>query len=198
MLLALAVGVVGCGSGDGGSGESTDIAAQDTTPTGIAGGAEPAQGGSDERDGGKTTSGKDKAGAAKDKAGAESEKGHGVTGGEPGEGGSARTPQQTVALEKKAAAHCPDGLDLEQCQALVKAAKQAKDTPSYTVSEPEDCLKAMSKSECEAIYAAQKQAADAAGVSVDVLACLKNPTPECEAIVRPILERQREAEEAAK
>jgi hypothetical protein len=198
VLLVLAVGVLGCGGGDGDSAASTDSGTQDTTPAGVAQARAPAQGKSDVRNGGKDASGKHEGGATNVKGGADSGKSHGGSGGKPGAGGSGPTPQQTAALEEKAAAHCPGGIDLKQCKALVKAAKQAEDTPSYDVSEPEDCLKAMSKSECEAIYAAQKQAADATGASVDVRACIQNPTPECEAIVRPILERQREAEEAAK
>lgn len=103
-----------------------------------------------------------------------------------------------AAIERVAAKQCPKGIDLAQCEALAKDAEQTKNAPSYTVTTPEDCLKTMSRGECEALYAAQKQAAEANGASVDVQACLRNPTPECEAVVRPFAEQQQAAEEAGR
>lgn len=196
MALALAAGILGCGGGDGGgSSESTG------TPSAAAGAADT--GVSPRRDGGgrqagKTGSGDGGGATAEGKNGGEAGKNDGKASSESGQGGSAPTPEQVAALEKQAAEHCPKGLGLDQCKALVKAAKQMQDAPSYAVAKPEDCLKTMSRGDCEEIYAAQKQAAEAAGASVDVRACLENPTPECEAVVRPILERQRDAEEASK
>jgi hypothetical protein len=103
-------------------------------------------------------------------------------------------PRDQRSIERVAAKHCPKGIDLAQCKALVEGSKQTQDSPSYVVAEPSDCVKAMGQAECEATYAAQKAAAESAGESVDVQECLRNPTPRCEAILRPVFEAAKEAE----
>jgi hypothetical protein len=108
-----------------------------------------------------------------------------------------RTPAQQAAVERQAARNCPKGISLAQCESLVQGSKQAASAPSYTVTQPEDCLKAMSKEQCEAIYRAQKEAADSSSPGANIQACLQNMTPQCEAILRPIFEQQRAAEEAS-
>lgn len=77
----------------------------------------------------------------------------------------------------------------------VEMAQQDK-ASSRRVDGPRDCLKTMSKEECEAVLSAQ-QAARGRDESVDLEKCVDNPTPKCEAVLRPILEAQRSGGESA-
>ena len=71
------------------------------------------------------------------------------------------------------------------------------DTPSYSVSSVEDCVKAIGKEGCERLLEAEK-ASQGGGPSIDVNECMKNPTPRCEAALRPILEAEQAASNAKK
>ena len=83
----------------------------------------------------------------------------------------------------------------EACDALVKGYLTAGgDSSSTSVTAPSDCSKVMSKSECEALLSAQKAAAESPSFSVDE--CLADPTPACEAVLRPILEQQKAAQQS--
>jgi len=87
---------------------------------------------------------------------------------------------------------CPPGLSRKQCGTLVSEAARTRKTPSYAVGGPRDCLKAMSRQQCEATLAEQKTASES-GRSFDVQACMSNPTPSCEAALRPAFEAQAKA-----
>ncbi|HEX5713706.1 MAG TPA: hypothetical protein VFX85_10370 [Solirubrobacterales bacterium] len=198
--LLVAVGALGCGSSDD-SGTTAGAAAPRPDSEVVAGGERPQAAGSPSRDqgsGDRREPGQGRQDNAPASAGGDVARGAGK---KPAGGGNgaADTPSARggAATVRAAAEHCPPGLDLASCETLVKGAKQSEGSPSYPVTAPDDCLKAMSREECEALYAAQKQAASANGVSVGVEECLARPTPECEAVLRPIFERQREAEEAA-
>jgi hypothetical protein len=65
-------------------------------------------------------------------------------------------------------------------------------TPSTRIDEPGDCLKVMSRKECEELLSTQRAEREHDG-SVNPEECVDNPTPECEAALRPILEAQRAA-----
>jgi len=60
---------------------------------------------------------------------------------------------------------------------------------SVRVDEPADCLKAMSRKQCEELVAAQR-AAQGNGEPVNFEECMKNPTPHCEEVLRPVYEEQ--------
>jgi hypothetical protein len=197
VALAIAVAAAGCGSSDdatSGKAPGAVVAGSDGSgPSSNPQNHLEANEGSGE-DGARAGDGR--AGAQKgspigaDRSGGPKQGNHGHA------GGQAQAPDGSI--ERVAAKHCPKGTELAQCEALARDAEQMRNAPSYSITKPEDCLKTMSQSECEATYAAQKQAAESNGASVDVQACLKNPTPECEAVVRPLLERQRAAEEAGR
>lgn len=205
-VLALLIAAFGCGSSDdttvAGSGPATGSDIGDAAGSGAAQGkSEQASGksglgGAGNANGVAATVGAD-GGGKNAKTGSRADGAHsGDT--VAGEGADKKSSKHSAAIEGIAARHCPKGVDLSQCEALAEDAEQAKNAPSYVVTAPDDCLKAMSQDECEALYAAQKQAAEANGASVDVQACLRNPTPECEAVVRPLAEQQRAAEEAGR
>ena len=211
VALALALAAFGCGSGGDSATSSstpTPIGADSSSDTGpdsdtVASNgsarSKPAKDGSHQGTSGGSADGKS-AGSG-DKANSEADtpaSGNGHPGkATPDRGGQIRTPTQQAAVEQQAARHCPKGVALVQCEALVEGSKQGANSPSYTVSDPEDCLRAMSQEQCEATYKAQKEAAESAGPPVDVQECLKNMTPRCEAILRPLFEQQHAAEEAS-
>jgi hypothetical protein len=187
--LALLFGGVGCGSSGDSTGGETTAQPGGPGPSGQAGpGATARRSGEGAKAGARA-----KAAGGSTRSQATSERRRGSV---KASDRSARKVRRHIAAV--VAAHCPKGTDVSQCEALVEASEQASSSPSYTVTQPEDCLKAMSQQECEATYSAQKQAAESGGTSVDVQACLEDPTPRCEAIVRPFLEQQRAAEEASK
>lgn len=194
LTLTFALAAFGCGSG-GDSSTSTEVKGASPDSRGVADAGDvqskQAQASSPKQ------AARSKAGGRRTAAGGP---GTDSPAGSPAQGrkGQTRTPAQQAAIERQVAESCPTAADLRQCEALVKGAKQAKSSPSYAVSEPEDCVNAMSREECEATYREQKEAAESAGPGVNVQACLANPTPECEAVVRPIVERQRAAEEAGR
>jgi hypothetical protein len=197
--VALALAIAACGCGSGGNTTSAQTATDGPTGSVVSSGAEP---GAASRHRAVHASGDGSAAADGGKGNAKADSTReGERGGSPvpdGHHSGARPPKQQAAIEEEAVKHCPAGTDLPQCKALVEGAKQSTKTRSFEVKEPEDCLEAMSKSDCEATYAAQKEAAEATGESVDVQACLKSPTPKCEAILRPLFEQQQAAEEAGR
>jgi hypothetical protein len=199
--VALAIAVAGCGS----SGDTTSEKAPGAVVAGSddSGSSLDPQNRNGANEGGNKGAGESGTGAGDGRAAAQNDSPTGAGrsgGGKQGNHGHAGAQAQAPggSTERVTAKHCPNGVDLAQCEALAKDAEQAKNAPSYAVTKPEGCLRTMSQGECEALYAAQKQAAESNGASVDVQACLKNPTPECEAVVRPLLERQRAAEEAGR
>lgn len=102
------------------------------------------------------------------------------------------SPSEYRTAVKKARASCPAGVSAAECKATVEKYVDTPAGPSHPVVESEDCLDFMGRAECEAMLTAQ-QAASGVGVSVNVEECLRNPTPECEAVLKPILEAQQEA-----
>jgi hypothetical protein len=198
----LGLGSAGCGSSQDGpatGGTTTDGTTADTPPAGGNGGEAGSAGGgtapAPAGDGQGSPQGGDVAAAG----GQPASDGHSATGDpirkqlkHPSEGDG-----KGAVSGHKVSKACPSSASRSQCEALVAGYEQSKSAPSYTVTEPEDCLKTMSRGECEVLLTAQKAAAES-GTSVDVQECLRNPTPTCEAIVRPLLEQQRAAEEAAK
>jgi hypothetical protein len=90
------------------------------------------------------------------------------------------------SAEIEAARGCLDHFSRSTCAEMESRAE----APSTRVEKPSDCLKTMSKGECEKLLTSQQSAA-ADDDSVDLEKCLKNPTPKCEAALRPILEAQR-------
>jgi hypothetical protein len=99
------------------------------------------------------------------------------------------SPSELRTAVRKARASCPAGVSAAQCKATVEKYVGTPAGPSHPVVESEDCLDFMGRAECEAMLTAQ-QAASGVGVSVNVEECLRNPTPECEAVLKPILEAQ--------
>ena len=89
---------------------------------------------------------------------------------------------------------CPSEVSRSQCEAI---AEQVSDTPSYSVSSVEDCVKAIGREGCERLLEAEK-ASQGGDPSIDVNGCMKNPTPRCEAALRPILEAEQAASNAKK
>jgi hypothetical protein len=207
---ALAAAVIGCGSGGDSPTETTGATAgspdrQGSTDAGSTA-AQPsergqAKGADADKDGSGSAGDAQRGGNGASVAATPGEPvpaGTGKSQGPEGGQGQAVSTGGQRSIERVAAKHCPKGLDLSQCKALVEGSKQTHGTPSYPVTEPDDCVKAMGQAECEAVYKAQKEAAEAGGESVDVQKCLQNPTPRCEAILRPVFEQQRAAEEASK
>lgn len=64
------------------------------------------------------------------------------------------------------------------------------------MTKPSDCLEVASRAECQALVAAQA-AAEQAGESVNVQQCISDPTPQCEAALRQIVENQNAASQRA-
>ena len=89
---------------------------------------------------------------------------------------------------------CPSGVSRAECEVI---AEQVSDTPSYSVSSVEDCVKAIGKEGCERLLETER-ASQGGSPSIDVNECLKNPTPRCEAALRPILEAEQAASNATK
>lgn len=91
---------------------------------------------------------------------------------------------------------CPPPLTRADCAARIREQQQqANDTPSYPVSTPSDCLKAMSEAECKEIFSAQKAAVEAGGGrSIDPQTCLQEYSREfCEAQLGDQYEQQQRA-----
>jgi len=105
----------------------------------------------------------------------------------------------SVASEQ-AARHCPVNFEAATCEALIKAARKQPEAGAYEAVVTGDCTEVLTKPECEAVRAAQKQAAEAPDSilmsGAEFKECLKNPTPRCEELLGPLLERQREFEES--
>jgi len=183
----LFVAAFGCGSSDDSTG--TEAPAPD-----VARGASGDAGAAQADAGGKPKGGGKAAGGATGSDGARS-KGADDSASPPNVGRPNRNQGQDAsgrsrAIRRAAAKHCPDGIDIPRCEALVEDYAQSEDTPSYEILTPRDCAKALSKEDCEAIYEAQKQAAEAAAPAVEYEKCVRNPTPRCEAILGPVLEQQ--------
>ncbi len=208
LALAAVLAVAGCGgggedstaaktpgvvvAGSDGSDPAASVPGSSSAPSSQAGGNGSSDGG---EDGGAASAGAGQPG----NGGSPTRSGGGGDGKGQGQGqDGTETQAPNGGIKRVAAKHCPQGVELNQCKALATDAEQAPSAPTYPAAVPEDCLKVMSREACEALYTAQKQAAEANGASVDVQACLQNPTPECERIVRPLVEQQRAAEEAAK
>lgn len=85
---------------------------------------------------------------------------------------------------------CPSGVSRADCEAI--AEQRVGDSPSSTVSSPEDCVKAIGRQQCEQLLE-REAASKGGGASIDVNACLRNPTPHCEEVLRQFLEAQRPA-----
>lgn len=111
---------------------------------------------------------------------------------EPEANGSAPPGREEA---RRAARVCPRGLSRSECEAAVKAL--ARRSPSQTLTKPRDCLETMSKEQCEAMSRAIRAADGEAGGSVNVEECVRNPTPHCEEVLRPILEAQYAASQEA-
>lgn len=93
-----------------------------------------------------------------------------------------------ATAEKVAAAHpatsCPKSYSKKQCEAAVEAA--ADPAPVVPVTQPGDCVKAMSETQCEELFAAEAaaRAAAAGSVPVSVQECMEHPEQEkCTAVV---------------
>ncbi len=71
------------------------------------------------------------------------------------------------------------------------AGKQTDGTPSHTVSTPQECVAAYGREQCERLL--ESQSSGGGSESIDVKACLRNPTPRCEAALKPILEAEKAA-----
>lgn len=109
--------------------------------------------------------------------------------GEPGPPPSApeRGGSEAVrAADRAAVRGCIARFGRSACEEMVREAG----APATRVDEPSDCLKAMSKARCEEMAAAQR-AGEEHGDSVNLEECIENPTPKCEAVLRPLLEAQR-------
>ncbi|HEX7243964.1 MAG TPA: hypothetical protein VF245_00175 [Solirubrobacterales bacterium] len=91
-----------------------------------------------------------------------------------------------VAGDRAAVRSCLARFGRTVCNEMVRQGA----APATRVDEPSDCLKAMSKAMCEELAAAQ-QAGEEHGDSVNLEECIENPTPKCEAVLRPLLEAQR-------
>jgi hypothetical protein len=106
---------------------------------------------------------------------------------------SARRPQVKRKLEEE----CPPNADDASCEAMVEGfIADRGHSKGKPLNHPEDCTQTRSKEECETDLRAQKAAEGT--YSVDVEECLDDPTPRCEAVLRPLFERQQAAEEAGR
>lgn len=83
---------------------------------------------------------------------------------------------------------CPSGVSRAECEGI---AEQVGETPSTSVSSPEDCVKAIGREACERLL--EVESAAKGGPSIDIKDCLERPTPRCEAALAPILEAERTA-----
>ncbi|HEY5333210.1 MAG TPA: hypothetical protein VIJ21_06630 [Solirubrobacterales bacterium] len=94
-------------------------------------------------------------------------------------------PKQSLdqpTAEKVAAAHpgvsCPSSYSRDECERAVETA--AAPSPSVAVSDPADCVKAMSEAECGELFAAEDQARASGTGSVTAQECLAHPElPAC-------------------
>jgi hypothetical protein len=119
--------------------------------------------------------------------------GAGKANGAAGRDDSARRRQVKRKLEQE----CPPDADAASCEAMVDGFIAGRGDPkAKPLNDPEDCTQTRSEEECETDLRAQKAAEDT--YSVDVEECLDNPTPRCEAVLRPFFERQQAAEEAGR
>ncbi len=197
-LALSAVVVFGCGS-DGE--ESTTTPTRPTTSSAATGSGDdsvrPSTKGSEDGTGGRSEKGATaKRPAAKSPPGTQDGKGRGGPHGGAGppaasgggeQGGGSRTASSDSG-------RCPAGVSRRECEAI---AEQVSDTPSYSVSSVEDCVKAIGKEGCERLLETET-ASQGGSPSIDVNECLKNPTPPCEAALRPILEGEQAASNAKK
>jgi len=179
--LVLALGLAGCGS-NGGEG-STEKSSADATP--------PAEAQAPK------SSTTDKTGSA---AGGSQQAEHTQKGGrsEAPRRASHGQDSQAVAGENlpgAAASACPAG-SRAQCKALAEAESKVRHSHSYEMAKPRDCLQVMSRAECEAII--DSGGTDGRQISAAaVRECLRHPNPHCEEQLKPILEAQYAAVQAA-
>ncbi len=116
-----------------------------------------------------------------------------ATGADGHDADSARRQQVKRKLERE----CPPDADDASCEAMVDGFIAGRgDSKGKPLNDPEDCTQTRSEQECERDLRAQKAAEDT--YSVDVEECLDDPTPRCEAVLRPLFERQQAAEEAGR
>jgi len=117
-------------------------------------------------------------------------------------GGGADSPPETAdriprgggRTASSNSGRCPSGVSRSECELI---AEQVSDTPSFSVSSVEDCVKAIGKEGCERLLEAES-ASKGGNPPIDVNECLKTPTPRCEAALRPILEAEQAASNAKK
>jgi hypothetical protein len=163
----LAAAAPGCGSGSSGSeSSSTSGAASTTSPPkhASARGSREAPPAPAERHG-KTTEAQRRAGGGRSS----------FKGQKPD---SKSKPGHTTANEDVS---CPPAYSRSQCVADAEAA--ARGTPSYSVSRPRDCLRAMSRADCQALIEAELAARENDGESFRPEDCLEHRSrQECEAI----------------
>jgi hypothetical protein len=82
----------------------------------------------------------------------------------------------------RSAGSCPRSLTRQQC--LENARASARQTPSYSVANPEDCLGAMSRADCEALIERERAAERGSGPSFSPEECTRYYTLEqCEAVL---------------
>ena len=72
----------------------------------------------------------------------------------------------------------------------------SRNTPSYPVTEPSDCLNGLSRAQCEALFEAEKEALAAAGPSFAPEECLRFYSHEQCAALAAEIERQQAAQQA--
>jgi hypothetical protein len=106
-------------------------------------------------------------------------------GGGASSGGGANRAAPTAA-DRRAAQACPAGYTEQQCRATVEAI--AKPTPSHSVEDASDCVKAMGKETCEEVAKGLHADEGQDGGSVNAEECVRNPTPHCEEALRAVAE----------
>lgn len=188
LTLVLMLGAAGCGS-DGGTTVPQGTAGRSDTAGPAGAGQQPGESG--EIAGGK--GGKDGAGGSPGGKNKRTEaNGTGKTTEPRGQdAGSARRRHVKRKLEEE----CPPDVDEASCKAMVDGfIAEGGHSQGKPLNDPGDCTRTRSKEECEASLKAQKAAEGT--YSVDVEECLDDPTPRCEAVLRPLFERQQAAEEA--
>lgn len=187
-MILLMLGAAGCGSDDG-----TTVQGSAAGPSTSAG-PEEAEQQSDES-----------GGAAGRKARRDS--GDGPEAGRNGQANGAGKAEradgrdansaQRQQVKRKLEQECPPDADDASCEAMVDGFIAGRgDSKGKPLNDPEDCTQTRSKQECERDLRAQKAAEDT--YSVDVEECLADPTPRCEAVLRPLFEQQQAAEEAGR
>jgi hypothetical protein len=183
--LGIALAFGGCGSGD--QNTTTDGTAA-ATPLNSGGEGGQAEGNGSRHSVGAANADAAEAGRSKSKTGGKGSSAE-TTSHESGEAApGSSTSHRSTYVKHKLAESCPDGADRTSCEALVEGFLASRDSKSHVVSAPRDCAQAISTADCEATLRAQKASEDT--YSVDVQECLDNPTPRCEAVLRPVFEQQ--------